>query len=52
MNTRWHSFLFFVPLLMLAGVAVWVVGVERERAETFRAGLVERGYHPSVAELR
>ncbi|MEZ5329216.1 MAG: HAMP domain-containing sensor histidine kinase [Verrucomicrobiales bacterium] len=30
---RWHSLLFFVPLLMLAGVAVWVVGVERERAE-------------------
>ena len=31
---------------------VLILLVERERAETFRAGLVERGYHPTVAELR
>ncbi|MCB0961723.1 MAG: prephenate dehydrogenase/arogenate dehydrogenase family protein [Acidimicrobiales bacterium] len=31
---------------------VLILLVERERADTFRAGLVERGYHPTVAELR
>ena len=41
MNTRWHSLLFLLPVFMLAGVAVWVVGLERERAEVaVRAELV------------
>ena len=31
---------------------VLILLVERERAETLRAGLVDRGYHPTVTELR
>jgi signal transduction histidine kinase len=33
-TSRWHSFLFLLPILVLGGIAVWAVRVEEKRAES------------------